>query len=81
MAWIRTVDPGDAEGDLEQQYAEATRRAGKVYHVVRLSSLNPAVNRVFLDLYVKLMHGPSDLSRREREMLATVVSRANACHY
>jgi alkylhydroperoxidase family enzyme len=81
MAWIRTVGEDEAEGDLERQYQAAVRRAGKVFHVVRLSSLNPEVNRVFLDLYVRLMHGPSDLSRRQREMLATVVSRANSCHY
>jgi AhpD family alkylhydroperoxidase len=27
------------------------------------------------------MHGPSPLSRAQREMLAVVVSRANDCHY
>ena len=81
MAWIRTIAEADAEGDLKRQYQAAVCRAGKVYHIVKLSSLNPEVNRVFLEVYVRLMHGPSDLSRRERELLATVVSRANRCHY
>ena len=81
MAWIRTVAPEDAAGDLKAQYDAAIARAGKVYHIVRLGSLNPAINRVFMELYVRLMRGPSELSRREREMLATVVSRANSCHY
>ena len=81
MAWIRTIDEASAEGDLKRQYEAAVRRAGKVYHIVKLGSLNPEVNRTFMDLYVKIMHGPSDLSRREREMIATVVSWANHCHY
>ena len=81
MAWIRTVGEQEAEGNLKWQYDQAVRRAGRVYHIVALSSLNPEVNRIFLDLYVRLMHGPSDLSRRARELLATVVSRTNHCHY
>ena len=31
--------------------------------------------------YVAIMKGPSGLSRREREMLAVVTSRANDCYY
>jgi alkylhydroperoxidase family enzyme len=37
--------------------------------------------RTFMQLYLQLMYGDSELSRREREMVATVVSRANDCHY
>jgi alkylhydroperoxidase family enzyme len=37
--------------------------------------------RTFLELYIKIMHAPSGLSRVEREMIATVVSRVNHCHY
>ena len=81
MAFIDTVPEDGASGDLARQYQAARRRAGRIYHIVRLSSLDPALNRVFMDLYLQLMHGPSDLARRSREMLATVVSRANRCHY
>jgi len=81
LAYIRTIEPDEASGDLARQYEEAVKRAGKVYQIVKLSSLSPSVNRIFMQLYVALMHAPSGLSRAEREMLATVVSRANACHY
>ncbi len=81
MAWIRVIGEAEAEGDLRQQYETAVARAGKVYHIVKLSGLNPEVNQIFLQLYVRLMHGPSELSRRQRELLAVVVSRANDCHY
>jgi alkylhydroperoxidase family enzyme len=44
-------------------------------------SLRPGVLRRSIELYREVMFGPSGLSRRERELLATVVSRANECHY
>jgi len=81
MAWIRTVSEAEAEGDVKGQYEAAIRRAGRVYHIVKIHSLRPDVMRTFLNLYIQLMHGPSELSRREREMVATVVSWANDCHY
>jgi len=43
--------------------------------------LNPEQLRSSVDLYLKLMHGSSDLSRAQREMLAVVVSSVNRCHY
>jgi uncharacterized peroxidase-related enzyme len=81
MAWIETVDEDDATGNLRTQYDLATKRAGRVFNILKLSSLNPELNRVFMEFYVRLMRGRSELSRREREMIATSVSRANHCHY
>jgi alkylhydroperoxidase family enzyme len=34
-----------------------------------------------MELYKGIMFGQSKLSRQERELLATVVSRENDCHY
>jgi len=81
MAWIRTIPPADAQGELKQQYDQATARAGRVWNIVRLMSLNPAVLQSSMDLYLRIMHGPSPLTRAQREMIAVVVSKANACHY
>ncbi len=81
MAWIRTVAEGDAEGDLKPLYDAAVKRAGKVFGIVRLMSPNPGVLEASMNLYLAVMFGPSPLSRRQREMLATVVSAANGCHY
>ena len=81
MAFIETISEDDATGDLKRQYAAATKRAGRVFNIIKLSSLNPDLNRMFMSFYVQLMHGKSELSRREREMLATVTSRSNSCHY
>ena len=81
MAWIETVPEDEATGDLGRQYAAARKRAGKVFQVVKIHSLRPDVMRTFMELYIKLMHAPSGLTRLERELVATVVSRLNECHY
>jgi alkylhydroperoxidase family enzyme len=79
--WIRTIAPEHAQGLVRRVYEAAVRRAGKVFQIVRAMSLSPAVMESALELYKQVMFGPSALSRRQREMLAVVVSRANRCHY
>lgn len=81
MAWIRTIEPDAATGALRREYGKATGRAGRVFNVLKVMGLNAEHLRRSVDLYLSLMHGPSGLSRARREMLAVVVSAANACHY
>ncbi len=82
MAWIELIAPENATGLLKQLYAAAIKRVGRVYHVIQLQSRRPAVLRASTQLYVEVMHSPdSPLSRARREMIATVVSRANECFY
>ena len=81
MAWIKAVEIKDAEGSLKRQYDAAIKRAGKIFGIVKIMSLNPETMRTSLGLYMSSMLGDSPLSRPQREMLATVVSRANDCHY
>ncbi len=79
--WIRTVAPDRASGLLGRLYAEAIARAGKLYAVLRIQSLRPDVLRGGVQLYRDLMFGQGALSRAQRELLAVVVSRTNACEY
>jgi uncharacterized peroxidase-related enzyme len=82
MTWIRTVAPGEATGLLARLYEQAVRRAGKVFNILRLQSPRPDVLEASTELYLRLMHSPrGGLSRAQRELIATVVSRANGCHY
>lgn len=81
MAWIRTIAPHEATGRLKQTYDEAIRRAGRVFNILRVQSLNPLVLDASLELYKAVMFGPSPLSRAQRETLATVSSWANNCLY
>lgn len=70
-----------ATGLLRAEYDAAIARAGRVWQIVRAKSLNPPALKHSTALYSALMHGPSPLSRAQREMLAVVVSQANDCHY
>ena len=81
MTYLRLIDERDATGALREEYDAAVERAGKVFNIVKAMSLNPAVLKASMELYRQIMHGPSELSRAERELLATVVSSANRCHY
>ncbi len=80
MAWIRVIDEADAQGALEDLYASLAP-GGKVDNILKIHSLHPESLRTHHALYKDLMFGPGPLSRAEREMIAVVVSQANACHY
>jgi alkylhydroperoxidase family enzyme len=81
MPWIRTIGVGEASGELKRHYDAAIARAGRVYGIVRAMSIAPAILDASIKLYRAIMFAPTGLSRRQREMLAVVVSRANRCHY
>lgn len=81
MTWIRTFQPDEAEGRLARSYAAAQARAGRVFGIVRAMSPAPAILDASMGLYQKIMYAPRGLARAQRELLATVVSRANGCHY
>jgi len=81
MAYIRLVSNEEATGRLKEIYDASIQRAGRVWNIVRTMSPNPAVMEASMGLYMQIMKGPSGLSRKERELIATVASRANECHY
>jgi alkylhydroperoxidase family enzyme len=81
MAWIETISPENARGRLKQEFDLAIRRSGRVWNIVGIMSLNPRVLKNSMALYKEIMFGPSDLSRQQRELIATVVSRSNDCFY
>jgi alkylhydroperoxidase family enzyme len=81
LAHIRLIDEGEAEGLLREEYDAAVERAGKVFNILKAMSLRPAVLRASMALYREIMFGESKLSRTERELLATVASAEQRCHY
>lgn len=81
MTWIRTIRPEEATGSLRASYDRAVARAGRVYGIVRTMSLAPEVLDASIELYLKVMFSPQGLARRQREMLAVVVSATNRCFY
>jgi len=81
VPYIRLIDEAEADGLLAEEYDAAIERAGKVFNIVKAMSLRPAVLRASIALYREIMFGESGLSRSERELLATVSSAAQDCHY
>jgi len=81
MPWIRTIPIAEATGRLARSYEAAIARAGRVFGIVSAQSLAPAVLDASMGLYQRVMYAADGLSRRQREMVATIVSRANDCHY
>lgn len=81
MPWIRQVPTHEATGLLKRLFDDALKRAGRVWKIVHVMSVNPEALRDSIRFYVTIMKGRSPLSRARREMLATVVSCELDCHY
>ena len=81
MPHIRLIEEADAEGLLKEEYDAAVERAGKVFNILKAMSLRPGVLRASIALYREIMFGESGLSRQDRELLATVASSEQSCHY
>lgn len=81
MPWIKQVPISEATGLLKKLFDQAIRRAGRVWHIVHIMSLNPRVLKASIGFYSAIMFGQSPLSRVQRELLATVASAELGCHY
>ena len=82
MAWIETVGPDRAEGRLQKIYDAARERAGRVFGILRIQSLDPAILDASMGLYMATTTRPrSPLPRWFRELVATRVSTLNDCFY
>jgi hypothetical protein len=78
---IKQIPIAEATGLLKEEFDKAVKRAGKVFNIVHIQSLNPQALRDSINFYITLMKRESPLSRAQREMLATVVSVENRCFY
>ena len=81
MPWIKTIGPDEATGRLGKTYAASIAQTGKGFGITSSMSLDPRVLDSSMGLYRNIVQEGDALSRRQREMLATVVSKANECHY
>lgn len=81
MAWVRTVEEHEAEGPVKTLYEGLVKQRGWVPNIVKSTTIRPELTRAWMGLFRTLMFGQSELTRAQREMIATVVSVANRCHY
>ncbi len=81
MPWIRQIPIDEATGLLKREFDKAIRRAGRIWNILHIMSLNPRTLRISMEFYGAVMFGSSPLTRAQRELLATVVSAELDCHY
>ena len=97
MTWIRTVPPAEADADLQRRYQSVRAlyppeygvevptvvdpAAGKSDSIVAAHSLIPEALEHALSTHGVLLSEKLPLTRRQHEMIATVVSALNRCFY
>jgi alkylhydroperoxidase family enzyme len=81
MAWVQTITEEAASGHLRELYERVRERAGIIPNIAKVQSLRPATTSFGFGLYRQLMDDPTGLTKRERVLIATVVSKVNGCLY
>lgn len=82
MSYIRQIGPDEAQGELKEVFEQLmAARNGRVSPVMQIFSLNPSLLRRVREMNSLITFGGSSLGRRREEMIATLVSSINRCHY
>ena len=81
MPYINQITIECATGLVKKELEKAVKRAGRVWNIVQIMSLNGRVMKASMEMYGATMFAESPVSRQQREMLAVVVSVANGCVY
>lgn len=81
MSWINTIPETEATDLLSNIYAESRAKFGRVINLVKIQSLRPETMALGRQFYRHLMDAPGGLTRLQRVLIATVVSKTNGCLY
>lgn len=81
MPYIKQITIDQASGLLKRELEKAVARAGRVWNIVQIMSLNARTMKASMEMYGATMFAESPLSRQQREMLAVIVSNVNHCDY
>ena len=82
VAWIRTVDESEATDHVKTMYEGLIKQRGWVPNIVKVHTIRPDGMRAAMQMMNATMYSQtSGLTRAQREMIATVVSVTNRCHY
>jgi len=84
MAWIRAISEPEAQGRLKDIYrsiASSPHFMGQIPNVMKAFSIRPELLERLAAVAQTATFGGSRLSRVQEEMIATVVSAINRCHY
>jgi hypothetical protein len=96
MTWIRTIPASQAKESLQESYRRiyalfpseyerdvpaVTRPDGTADSIVASHSLLPDVMEPIFEAFGRLLSSDLPLSRRQHEMITTLVSSLNRCRY
>jgi uncharacterized peroxidase-related enzyme len=81
VSWLRVPEERSLPEEVLELQRPSREKLGFVPNVLRNFALRPLHLLRWNDHYEELMKGDSGLSKAEREMIAVVVSVANACRY
>jgi len=81
VSWLRVPDEASLPDEVQALYEPPREKLGFVPNVLCNFALRPSHLLRWNEHYEELMKGDSSLSKAEREMIAVVVSVANACAY
>ena len=81
MEWIQVIPEDKVEGGLKDWYDKLREPWGGVDNILRIHSINTPTLKGHYELYRSAMKGSRDLTHKQREMIAVVVSTVNQCHY
>jgi alkylhydroperoxidase family enzyme len=81
MAWIPMIPEDKAGRGLKDWYNKLREPWGGVDNILRIHSISIPTLKGHFELYRSAMKGSRDLTHKQREMIAVVVSTVNQCHY
>jgi len=81
IAWLRVPTEDEVPEDVRTLWERAQEKLGFVPNVLRTWALRPEHMLKWRKYMDELLKGDSGLSEAEREMIGTVVSATNRCHY
>ncbi|MDQ3400212.1 MAG: hypothetical protein M3470_04355 [Chloroflexota bacterium] len=81
MPWITTVAAEHATGVLKDLFARFKIERGRMFTPYEVFTNNGPALAAVAELNTAIRFGPSDVSRPQREMIATLVSALNDCTF
>ena len=78
MPFIKTIDEGDAEGELKAYY---DKMGGRVGNIQKIYSIKPPLLQAYRDFSRAVTFGATSLGRRREEILAVAISSMINCKY
>lgn len=82
MSWIKTIDPADPDGEIDEIYKKIAGPDGQVDNILKAHSLRPHTLNGHMAIYKAVLHHHANkLPRYLLELIGVYVSRLNDCEY